>query len=137
MSNEKTAKSGTVLVVDDDPEIRLLATEILRAEGYTVFEAEDASRCMKWLNVVQPSLILLDVNMPEVDGYRLCKTIRETYPSLPATILFVTSNKAADDVMMSRKVGGDYFLTKPFTAIQLVAGIKKAVIMKRRQLMGG
>ena len=134
MSSASSQKAkGSVLVVDDDQEIRLMAGEILRGAGFTVFAAEDAERCMKWLGVVQPSVILLDVNMPGTDGYVLCERIRAGFPQLGAAIVFVTSNRTADDVRMAKQVGGDYFVAKPYTADQLLDGIHKAFVMSRRR----
>jgi CheY-like chemotaxis protein len=124
------------LVVDDDPEARLYSGQILREAGYTVFAAENAARCLKWLAVVQPSIIMLDVNMPETNGYELCATIRENYPHLNAAVLFVTSNRTVDDVMNSKRVGGNYFLTKPYTGAQLLEAAQKA-FMVNRGLKGG
>jgi DNA-binding response OmpR family regulator len=115
----------SVLIVDDEPTIVEMAKLILQDEGYTVFTASSAELAIKRLGVITPSIILLDVNMPDENGYQLCSRIRRDYPHVQCPIVFFTGNNTADHLRMARDAGGDYFVIKPFSAITLVTGIKR------------
>jgi len=127
------SKSGTVLVVDDDPTSRLLASEILTNAGYTVFVAGNPDQSMQRLLFVEPSIILFDVNLGLMSGYDLCTKSKTAYPNLRSVFMFVTVNRTLDDVMTSKRVGGDDFIVKPFTAEELLTNIRKAIVAKQRR----
>jgi len=127
------SKSGTVLVVDDDPTSRLLASEILTNAGYTVFVAGNPDQSMQRLLFVGPSIILFDVNLGLMSGYDLCTKSKTAYPNLRSVFMFVTVNRTLDDVMTSKRVGGDDFIVKPFTAEELLTNIRKAIVAKQRR----
>ena len=136
LAGDTSIKARTVLVVDDDPEIRLFASRVLDEAGFTVFLANNAKSCLEQLGVVEPSVIMLDVNLPDASGYELCATIRETYPNLNSTIFFATTNRTVDDVLLSKRAGGDYFMVKPFSAEELLSNIRKASQAKFRRKRG-
>lgn len=136
LANDTAIKARTVLVVDDDLEIRLFASRVLDDAGFTVFLASNAKGCLEQLGVVEPSVIMLDVNLPDASGYELCATIRDTYPNLNSTIFFATTNRTVDDVLLSKRAGGDYFMVKPFTADELLSNLRKASQAKFRRKRG-
>lgn len=115
----------SVLIVDDEPTVTEMAKLILQDEGYTVFTASNAEIAIKRLGVITPSVILLDVNMPDQNGYQLCSRIRSDYAHIQCPIVFFTGNNTADHLRMARDAGGDYFVIKPFSAITLVSGVKR------------
>lgn len=133
METAAKSKSGTVLVVDDDPTSRLLASEILTNAGYTVFVAGNPDQSMQRLLFVEPSIILFDVNLGLMSGYDLCTKSKTAYPNLRSVFMFVTVNRTLDDVMTSKRVGGDDFIVKPFTAEELLTNIRKAIVAKQRR----
>ncbi|MBM3571138.1 MAG: response regulator [Alphaproteobacteria bacterium] len=133
METAAKSKSGTVLVVDDDPTSRLLASEILTNAGYTVFVAGNPDQSMQRLLFVGPSIILFDVNLGLMSGYDLCTKSKTAYPNLRSVFMFVTVNRTLDDVMTSKRVGGDDFIVKPFTAEELLTNIRKAIVAKQRR----
>ena len=133
MEGAAKLRTGSVLVVDDDPTNRLFANDVLTAAGYTVFLASNPEQCMQRLVLVEPSIILLDVNLGYMSGYELCARIKTAYLDLRSIIMFVTVNRTLEDVMYSKQVGGDYFMVKPYTAEELLTNIRKAIVARQRK----
>jgi two-component system, cell cycle response regulator DivK len=102
-----------VLHVEDNPENRLLIKRLLLSEGYRILEAENARQAFELLRANKPDLILMDINMPEVDGYTLTKQIREIpgLESLP--IVAITANVMRGDRERVLKAGCDGYIEKP------------------------
>jgi DNA-binding response OmpR family regulator len=111
----------TVLVVDDDPEIRDVVHIFLRNEGLRVFEAEDGLKALELLKNEAVDLIVLDVMMPHMDGIKACLKIRETM-NIPIIML---SAKGEDiDKITGLTTGADDYVSKPFNPLELVARVK-------------
>mgnify|MGYP005652322355 CR=1 FL=1 len=130
------ASGRSVLIVDDEPAVTEMARIILQGEGYTVFTASNAEIAIKRLGVITPSVILLDVNMPDQNGYQLCGRIRSDYAHIQCPIVFFTGNNTADHLRMASDAGGDYFVIKPFSAATLVAGVKRGFTAWARKRRG-
>jgi DNA-binding response OmpR family regulator len=126
-------KGGVVLAVDDDKLIRQLISAILETAGYTVFTAGSREQAFKTLGVMKPTLLLLDVELGQDNGYDICRDIRQTFPNLDPVIVFVTSRRTKDDVKAALDAGGHYFIVKPFSPEGLLDAISKAVIARHRQ----
>lgn len=109
-----------ILVVDDEADIRKLLKEYLEMEGYLVYTAENGSKAMENIKC-QPDLILLDVNMPDMDGYEVCEKIRD-YINCP--ILFLTARTEEKDKVNGLKSGGDDYIVKPFSIDELLARVE-------------
>jgi len=110
-----------VLVVDDDPHIRELVRHFLQNEGLTVHEAADGVEALAKLESVKVSLVILDIMMPNMDGWELCGNLREHYdfPLLMLTAKGETSHK-----IKGFRLGTDDYLVKPFEPPELVARVK-------------
>jgi two-component system cell cycle response regulator DivK len=107
------ARSYTVLYVEDDPESRLLIRRVLQAEGFEVLEAKDAVDGLESATHQRPDLILIDINLPEVDGLTLARQIRNV-PDLATTpILAITANVMRGDRERSLGAGCDGYIQKP------------------------
>jgi two-component system cell cycle response regulator DivK len=111
--------SQTILYVEDNLENRILVRRILTAEGYRVLEAEDAYQALTLLQSHHPDLILMDINMPHVDGYDL--TIRiKSMPKMAATpIIAMTANVMKGDREKSLQAGCDGYIQKPVDVDEL------------------
>ena len=120
----------TILIADDDPQIREVLRILLENEGYRVLEAEDGTRAVQMANDTV-DLLILDVMMPGLNGYRACAEIRKT--SL-APVIFLTAKAQDADKTMGFASGGDDYLAKPFSASELIARVKAAL---RRYLVYG
>lgn len=108
-----------ILIVDDDQGIVMLLKDYFELNGYTVFTAENGIAALQ--NVAQkPDIILLDINMPDIDGFEVCSKIRE-YVSCP--ILFLTAMIEEKDKINGFRVGGDDYIVKPFSVKELGARV--------------
>lgn len=111
---------ATILVIDDDPVIRALVTDLLGAEGYDVRTAEDGFAGLRAIEARRPDCVVLDVMMPGLDGHAVLQRIRaaDGGPELPVVML----TAAADDAQawQAWTEGVDYFLAKPFDAGELL-----------------
>ncbi|GAA3411302.1 response regulator transcription factor [Paenibacillus hodogayensis] len=113
--------SATVMTVDDDSELQEILNLFLTAEGFRVLPAYNARQCLDLLQRETPDLILLDLQMPDMDGATLCRQIRTMYDR---PILFLSGNKQQEHKLQSLQSGGDDYMTKPFDPLELVARMK-------------
>jgi DNA-binding response OmpR family regulator len=118
----------TILVVDDEPNIVELAKLYLEQEGYRVESVGNGSDALLRLNSAKPSLIVLDLMLPDIDGFEVCRQIRKK-SDIP--ILMLTARKEDVDKIVGLELGADDYLTKPFNPRELVARVK--AILRRYQ----
>ena len=109
-----------ILLVEDDLEISKLLAEFLQENGYEVFCQYDGLHVLDCLRENKIDLILLDINLPEQDGYRLCSSIR-SFSTTP--ILFITGRNTTMDELQALTLGGDDYITKPYNIPILLARI--------------
>ena len=118
-----------ILVVEDQPRVVRLVSEILKAVGYDVLVAGDGKQALEMVSMEQPDLVLLDVLLPgDMDGYKICRRLRE-FSSVP--IIMLTAKARDADVLTGFEAGADDYLTKPFNAKELIARVK-AVLRRSR-----
>ncbi len=110
---------GTILYIEDNPENRLLVRRILEAEGYTVVEAEDAPSGLEAAQSVSPDLILLDINLPEMDGYEFTARLRQTPGLKEIPIVALTANVMKGDRERTLAAGCDGYIQKPIDVDEL------------------
>ncbi|HHS96502.1 MAG TPA: response regulator [Chloroflexi bacterium] len=110
---------GTILYIEDNPENRLLVRRILEAEGYTVVEAEDAPSGLEAAQNVSPDLILLDINLPEMDGYEFTARLRQTPGLKEIPIVALTANVMKGDRERTLAAGCDGYIQKPIDVDEL------------------
>ena len=118
--------SKNILIVDDDPHIREVVSFALEKAGMKVVEAADGAEGLSTYEKLKSDLIVLDINMPEMDGLDVCKEIRKT-SEVP--ILFLSSRDEEIDRVIGLELGADDYITKPFSPRELVARVK--AILKR------
>ncbi|HEU5316492.1 MAG TPA: response regulator transcription factor, partial [Chloroflexota bacterium] len=112
-----------VLVVEDDEELLDLLTYALRREGYTVLGAADGQQALDRFEREQPDLVMLDGNLPRMDGFEVCRRIRHEYRSNVPTIMLTGRDKEAD-VVKGLDMGADDYVVKPFSTKQLTARMR-------------
>ena len=118
-------KRGTILYIEDNPDNRLLIRRVLNAEGYTVQEAANASSALTALEAMRPDLILMDINMPDMDGYTLTAHIR-ALPNLGLVpIVALTANVMKGDRERSLEAGCDGYIQKPVDIDTLTQQIER------------
>lgn len=117
-----------ILIIDDEEMILSMMKKCLQ-EKFSVYTADSAKRALELLTVT-PDMILLDINMPEMDGLELCQLIRE---HISCPIIFLTARVTEQDVIKGLSVGGDDYITKPFRMDELLARISAHLRREKRK----
>ena len=131
MASAVTMEKPIILAVDDSSEMLDILKNLIASAGYRFYGASNASQCMRLVRDIQPDLILLDIQMPEVDGFELCRQIRALQACLHTPVAFVTARRTTQDVKAGIAAGGNDFITKPFDAKNLLARIERWVKQKQ------
>jgi DNA-binding response OmpR family regulator len=118
------------MIIDDDPYIRELERTLLRNEDYVIHEACNGRDALRQLKEHKIDLCVLDLMMPEMDGYEFCRLARKYYPDLP--ILMLTAKGDISQKVKGFELGADDYLTKPFEGIELIVRVK--ALLKRYKI---
>ncbi|WP_371687398.1 response regulator transcription factor [Micromonospora sp. KC723] len=111
-----------VLVVDDEPTLTDLLAMALRYEGWEVRSAGDGTAAVSAARQFQPDAVVLDVMLPDLDGFQVLRRLREQAPTVP--VLFLTARDAVEDRVAGLTVGGDDYVTKPFSLEEVIARLR-------------
>jgi len=122
---KQSIETRTILVVDDDEIMRNALKRILESSGYKVLLASDGLELSKILEVNRLDMVLLDVNLPWVDGYELCRLLKSHHSLSKVPLLFVSARKEEEDVRRGFDAGCNEYVTKPFDVDKLTATIAK------------
>lgn len=117
----------TVLVVDDDPEIRKLLVTALDRMGFACSEAADGRTAIKRLDAARPSLLCIDVMLPESSGYDVCEHVNQTPTLNGLPILIVSARAMPEDRAQAEELGVRAYLSKPFTQSELKQAVAQAL----------
>jgi twitching motility two-component system response regulator PilG len=117
----------TVLIVDDSPTICRLVTTTLQKQGYQVYAATDGMDALAKMNEHIPSLILLDITMPRLDGYQLCRIIKSNKDLRNTPVVMLSGKDGLLDKVKGRMAGASDYITKPFNPNALVKTVRKHV----------
>jgi two-component system OmpR family response regulator len=112
-----------ILVVDDNDDVRRIIAHMLRQHGFEVVTAADGMRALEAVAESRPDAVVLDIMMPEVSGLDALKQLREHAETAAIPVLLVTALDRDTDVIAGYQAGGDYYITKPFTAPQLLYAV--------------
>lgn len=114
-------KEKTILVVDDQPSLVRLVRDNLESEGYRVLVASEGTKALDTVENDKPDLVVLDIMLPGMDGYEICRRIRE-FSTVP--IVMLTARNERTDLVAGFEAGADDYVTKPFSAEELLARVK-------------
>ena len=118
-------KQKKILIADDNEFVREALTSILEDEGYALWIAKDGAEALSQVREISPDILILDVMMPKISGYDVCRSIKND-PDLKKTIIIMLSAKSqVDDHERGKEVGADEYIAKPFNPSDLLARIKK------------
>jgi len=113
------------LIVDDDPTNRLLLSKILSKNGFRVAEADCGAACLAYIEDAIPDLILLDVRMPEMDGFEVCRRLKAVEATAEVPVIFITAEGRSDEnVSAGFGAGACDYITKPFSRVDVLARIQ-------------
>jgi two-component system OmpR family response regulator len=111
-----------VLVVDDEPNIRDLVQVALKFHGCSVTAAANGADALRQAEAAKPDLIVLDVMLPDIDGFEVCRRLRADGNEVP--VIFLTARDTSSDTVVGLAIGGDDYVTKPFSVEALVARVR-------------
>ena len=117
--------ADTIVIIEDDAAIRSVLRVLLRGAGYTLIkEAERGDDGLKLVRELRPSLVLLDLMLPGLDGFTVCRRIRETKETASTPVIMLTARSEEGDVVRGLECGADDYVTKPFSRQVLLARIR-------------
>ncbi|MFA6316087.1 MAG: response regulator [Elusimicrobiota bacterium] len=122
----ETTPRKTIVVVDDDPIMRDLYDAIL-SDDFDLKLAEDGEQGLDLIKKTVPRLAIIDVNMPKMHGYELCRLLRQEAGLASTKIMFVSAKSYASDIKTAKEIGGDEYMVKPFEAKALLETVQKLV----------
>ncbi len=133
MYSNKNYKSN-ILVVDDTPDNLRLLSAMLTTQGYEVRKALNGKIALNACKVILPDLILLDINMPEMDGYEVCKQLKADEKTSGVPVIFISALDDVVDKVRAFDVGGSDYISKPFYAAEVISRIENQINLRSLQI---
>jgi len=127
------AVKRTILVVEDEEDTRHLVRFHLEQEGYAVREAETGEGALAQVSTDRPALLILDLMLPEVDGFEVCRRLRQGENTRTLPIIMLTARASEVDRVLGLELGADDYVTKPFSPRELVARVKAILRRSRKE----
>lgn len=122
-----------ILIVDDDPDVLKLVRLSLEIEGFRVIEASEARDAYPKINREKPDLIVLDLMMPNLSGWELCKILKENPMTANIPIVILSAKAQTSDINYGKELGVAAYVTKPFSPVELAEKIKKYCGLEARK----
>lgn len=133
MDNQVNIKDSNILIVDDNPSNLAMLFNYLTRRGYKVLVADSGKTALTMANEVEPDLILLDVIMPEMDGYTVCSEIKNNPKIKDVPVIFLSAVSSSEDKIKAFKSGGVDYITKPFNYEELAARVSAQLTIKHQK----
>lgn len=127
------SEKNRILLIDDHQTVFRLLEAIVRIKGYTLLYAESGQQGIVMARQELPDLILLDVMMPDIDGFKVCQYLKENEETKEIPVMFLTARGSDGDLELGRKAGADGFMTKPFQTIEVLKQIE-LLLAQRKEL---
>ncbi|NET09159.1 MAG: diguanylate cyclase [Symploca sp. SIO2B6] len=125
--------SANILLVDDQPKNLRLLADLLEEQGYEVQEAINGPIALQVVSVAPPDLVLLDIHMPEMDGYVVCQQLKSNPKTRDIPVIFISAVDEAWDKVKAFSVGGVDYITKPFKVVEVLARVKNQLKVQQLQ----
>ena len=122
-------RSFRALVVDDEPDLRLIVRTVIErsALGLAVITAQDADEALALVEIERPDVVILDLSMPGIDGYEVCRRLRQASQTKVVPVLILTANSTPESMQQARDAGADDYVVKPFGREDLIARIRRLI----------
>jgi sigma-B regulation protein RsbU (phosphoserine phosphatase) len=133
MNDQQTDASENILIVDDTPANLRLLSQMLSERGYGVRAVTSGARALESVYVTQPSLILLDIRMPEMNGYEVCERLKQDPRTKDIPIIFISALNEIADKVRGFNLGGVDYITKPFQFEEVLARVETHIALRRLQ----
>lgn len=128
-----SGKQDAILVVDDQPANLKVLLSFLQEHDYRVYMVDSGQRALEVLPKIQPNLVLLDVMMPGMNGFEICKKMKEDKGLAAIPVIFMTALDTVADKMTGFSVGGVDYITKPFQQVEVLARINTHITLRKRE----
>jgi DNA-binding response OmpR family regulator len=122
-----TPVKDLILIVEDDPYISQMLSTYLSTKRYRLTTTPMGQEALPLCRIEMPSLVLLDINLPDIDGYEVCRQLRENLATSTLPILFLTQKKLQEDRLAGLRVGANDYITKPFDMEELYLRVRNAI----------
>ena len=130
LSQPERKKNSLILIVDDIPKNIQLLGNILSNHGYNIAVATNGKQALTIIEKKLPDLVLLDVMMPEIDGFEVCQRIKDNPASREIPVIFLTAKHEVEDKIRGFEVGGSDYVTKPFETAEVIARVRTHLQLK-------
>ncbi len=128
-------KEDNILIVDDISKNIQVLGSILQKEGYAISYAMDGRQALLLINSEKFDLVLLDVMMPEMDGYEVCRRLKQTPNGVDLPVIFLTAKTEKEDIVKGFEVGAVDYISKPFNKAELLARVRTHLFLKRSMML--
>ncbi|MGI0483802.1 response regulator [Pantanalinema rosaneae CENA516] len=123
----------SILVVDDTPDNLRLLAKILESQHYMVFKSLNGRMALQAAHHNPPDLILLDINMPEMNGYEVCQKLKTSDVTMHIPVIFISALDQASDKVRAFELGGQDYITKPFQELEVLARVKNQLLIQQQK----
>lgn len=117
-------KKGKILVVEDEESLLMLERILLSSKGYSVTGVMDGKSAIEEIAANRPDLVILDIMLPEMDGFEVCRQIKDNPETNAIPVVMLTAKKSNQDVTRGMQVGADAYITKPFKSAKVIEVIE-------------
>lgn len=116
-----------ILIVEDEESLLKLESILLTSKGYHVEGVADGKAALEAVKVMHPDLILLDIMLPEIDGFEVCRRIKDDVETQHIPVIMLTAKKSREDMARGEQVGADWYITKPFKSAMVIETIQRFI----------
>jgi len=116
-----------IVVADDDPIVVRFLTSVFQGEGFEVRGAEDGERALQMIRENRPDIVILDLVMPFMDGFEVCRQVRQTAETSRLPVIILSMRDKEQDALRAFELGANDYVRKPFNALELVARARKLI----------
>ena len=120
-------KRPRIVVADDDPIVVRFLTSLFQSEGFEVTGAEDGERALQVIRENRPDLVILDLVMPFMDGFEVCRQVRQSVETSHLPVIILSMRDKEQDALRAFALGANDYVRKPFNALELVARARKLI----------
>lgn len=120
-------KRKKILIVEDEESLLKLESILLTSKGYEVEAVADGLAAMEAVRKSKPDLVLLDIMLPEIDGFEVCRRIKEDPETRDIPVIMLTAKKSREDMARGEQVGADWYITKPFKSAMVIETIQRFI----------
>jgi len=117
-----------ILIVEDEESLLKLESILLTSRGYEVKGVADGQAALTAVTDIKPDLVLLDIMLPEIDGFEVCRQIKSNEATKHIPVIMLTAKKSREDMARGEQVGADWYITKPFKSAMVIETIQRFLV---------